>query len=282
MISGDKMKKKFILLILMVLCLFSFGNVSAQNEYTCTYIFRHGRINGIALNFNTITTLYISVNKNQAKIEKIIEDIKYEDPTICAENKCGSLNLTKDQYESCLDTCKGNKEELLQVGNQDNFWLLDGEKCPQKIDRDYDASTDKYNISVSDTDNRAYELMEQKKIKSDKLYCGSNVKGRVDGIPRKIPELTSLAVTIIQIIVPVILVLMGSIDLFKGITAGKEDEMKKGQHMFIKRLIVGAVVFFTVVIVKFFISIVADTNVTNIVDCIDCFISNDCEEDLSL
>ena len=76
--------------------------------------------------------------------------------------------------------------------------------------------------------------------------------------------------------IPIILVLLGSIDLFKGVTAGKEDEMKKGQQMFIKRLIVGAVIFFVVVIVKFLVSVVADTNVNNIVDCIDCFVSNNC------
>lgn len=104
-----------------------------------------------------------------------------------------------------------------------------------------------------------------------KVSCGN-----VTDIPKIIPKLTSLAITIVQIAVPIILVLMGSLDLFKGITAGKEDEMKKGQQMFIKRLIVGAVIFFIVVIVKFLVSVVADTNVNNIVDCIDCFVSNDC------
>lgn len=113
---------------------------------------------------------------------------------------------------------------------------------------------------------------------SKKVSCGSG-EGAVTGIPKKIPELTSAAFTIIQIIIPIILVIMGSIDLFKGITAGKEDEMKKGQQMFIKRLVVAAVIFFVVAIVKFLISVVADTNETNIVDCIDCFVSNDCDND---
>jgi len=113
-------------------------------------------------------------------------------------------------------------------------------------------------------------------VQIKKVSCGTG-EGKVTGIPKKIPGLTSLAVNIIQIAVPIILVIMGSIDLFKGITAGKEDEMKKGQQIFIKRLVLGAIIFFVVVIVKFLISIVADTNVSNIVDCIDCFVSNDCE-----
>ncbi len=104
-----------------------------------------------------------------------------------------------------------------------------------------------------------------------KVSCGN-----VTDIPKIIPKLTSLAIAIVQIAVPIILVIMGSLDLFKGITAGKEDEIKKGQQLFVKRLIVGAIIFFVVVIVKFLVSVVADTNVNNIVDCIDCFISNDC------
>lgn len=108
-------------------------------------------------------------------------------------------------------------------------------------------------------------------------YTGKTVKvscGNITGIPKKLPELTNMAVNLIQIAIPVILILMGSIDLFKGVAAQKEDEMKKGQQMFIKRLIVAAIIFFVIVIVKFLISIVADnTSSDNISKCIDCFLS---------
>ena len=105
-----------------------------------------------------------------------------------------------------------------------------------------------------------------------KVNCGN-----VTNIPAKIPELTSYFITLVQIIVPVILVIMGSIDLFKGITAQKEEEIKKGQQLFIKRLIVAALIFFVVVIVKFVVSVIADTSSANIVECIDCFFSNSCK-----
>ena len=106
-----------------------------------------------------------------------------------------------------------------------------------------------------------------------KVSCGN-----VTGIPERIPALTSDIVTILQIAVPIILVIMGSIDLLKGVVAQKEDEIKKGQKILIKRLIVAALIFFIVVIVKFVVSIVADnTNTNNIVECIDCFISKDCK-----
>ena len=106
-----------------------------------------------------------------------------------------------------------------------------------------------------------------------KVSCGN-----VTEIPEKLPKLTSDAITIIQIVVPIILIIIGSIDLMKGVAAQKEDEIKKGQKILIKRLITAAIIFFIVVIVKFLISVVANSTSAsnNIVDCIDCFISNDC------
>ena len=102
-----------------------------------------------------------------------------------------------------------------------------------------------------------------------KVSCGN-----ITGIPEKIPELTSFAITVIQIAIPIVLVVMGSLDLFKGLSAQKEDEIKKGQQMFIKRLIYAAVIFFVVVVAKLLISVVADsTTSNNIAECIDCFLS---------
>ena len=105
--------------------------------------------------------------------------------------------------------------------------------------------------------------------------------GNITRIPAKIPQITSLIVTVAQIAIPVVLVIVGAMDLIKGISAQKEDEIKKGQQMFIKRLAIAALVFFIVVIVKFLISLVADgTNSNNIGGCIDCFISNNCRRSI--
>lgn len=112
---------------------------------------------------------------------------------------------------------------------------------------------------------------------SAKVSCGIG-EGMITDIPKKIPELTSFAIDLVQVAVPVLLIVMGTIDLFKGITSSKDDEIKKGQQIFIKRLIIGALIFFIAVIVKFVISIIADSNKTNIIDCIDCFISNSCNQ----
>ena len=102
--------------------------------------------------------------------------------------------------------------------------------------------------------------------------------GNIKGIPEKIPQLTSYIITIMQVAATVILVIIGTIDLFKGITSSKEEEMKKGQQSFIKRLITAALVFFVVLIAKLLVGAIADKNSGNIISCIDCFISNRCGE----
>ena len=54
----------------------------------------------------------------------------------------------------------------------------------------------------------------------------------------------------IRIIVPVLIILLGTIDLAKAALASKEDQMKKAQTDFIKRLLLGVVIFFAPVIVR--------------------------------
>lgn len=110
------------------------------------------------------------------------------------------------------------------------------------------------------------------------VSCGGDL---VTKIPALVPSVISILYNIIQVAVPVVLVVMGSLDLMKGITAGKEDEMKKGQQLFVKRLIAAALVFFVFLVVKLVISFVAGDENNNkanrIMQCAECFINNNCE-----
>ena len=102
----------------------------------------------------------------------------------------------------------------------------------------------------------------------DKVSCGN-----VTNIPKKLPQLTNLAVTLLEIAVPVLLVIMGSLDFFKAITENDGDS-SKCKKAFIKRIINAVLVFFIIVIVKFVISIAADSlSSKNMVSCIDCFLN---------
>ena len=251
-------KNTFTILLVLLISFFFCCQVSAKEKLVCKY--QGTSTNEWDIDWTWTFELELTLTDNETQVNKIYQTLK-------GDSEC------KNKVQNYVDGW--SKEELDKYCNQKityneddvNFdmIILEGDSCPQTI-----------GVDVSSNPRRFYKGTSYKLQSSNKVYLGKVSCGNVEKIPTIVPELTSMAITIVQIVVPIILVLMGSLDLFKGITAGKEDEMKKGQQMFIKRLIVGAVIFFVVVIVKFLVSVVADTNVNNIVDCIDCFVSNDC------
>ena len=112
---------------------------------------------------------------------------------------------------------------------------------------------------------------------NDVISCGN---GLIDNVPSGVPKVTHIIYNIIQVAVPVLLVLFGSMDLIKAVVAGKDDEIKKSQSIFIKRLISALIVFFVFIVVKLLVSVVADNNsnnsASNIIKCTECFIEAKC------
>ena len=104
--------------------------------------------------------------------------------------------------------------------------------------------------------------------------------GKIGKFNPRNPELTSWIVTSVQVLVPVVLVIFGIIDFVKAISSQKEDEIKKGQQLFIKRAITAVIIFFMVVIVKLLVSAVSSGKPEsgNVFDCIECFINNKCNK----
>lgn len=121
------------------------------------------------------------------------------------------------------------------------------------------------------------ELVERK-------YCANLVDNTIHckyigEINKKIPEITSWLITILQVSIPIILIIIGSIDFVKAVASQKEDEMKKSQQIFIKRLIAAALVFLLVAITKLLVSVVSTSKSESksIGDCIECFINGKCD-----
>lgn len=100
--------------------------------------------------------------------------------------------------------------------------------------------------------------------------------GKIKNIPKYIPFITSLTVTVLTIISMGMLVIMGTIDLFKGTVSGKDDEIKKNQKAFVGRLTSAIIIFLLVALTKLFIGLISNAmGTTNgIASCIDLFINN--------
>jgi len=69
----------------------------------------------------------------------------------------------------------------------------------------------------------------------------------------RIMSLVNSALTVIYIAVPIILIIMGSIDLLKAILQSDDKKMKEAQSLLWKRLLYGALIFFLGIIVQFVI-----------------------------
>ena len=66
-------------------------------------------------------------------------------------------------------------------------------------------------------------------------------------------------IPLIQIGIPILLIVLGTIDLGKAVIASKEDEIKNAQKMLVKRAIYAVAVFFVVTIVTLVFSLFAST-----------------------
>ena len=91
-----------------------------------------------------------------------------------------------------------------------------------------------------------------------------------------LPKITVLLVTVIKIAIPVILVIMGMIDLSKAVMSNDEKQMKESQGKLIKRLIYGVLVLLVVSIVQIIFGTISDAsgNDTDVSGCIACFITD--------
>jgi len=66
-------------------------------------------------------------------------------------------------------------------------------------------------------------------------------------------------IPLIQIGIPIILIILGMLDLGKAVMASKEDEIKSAQKLLIKRCIYAVAIFFVVMIVQVVFGLLSST-----------------------
>ena len=103
-----------------------------------------------------------------------------------------------------------------------------------------------------------------------------------------VPNFVSTVVNVIKIAIPILLIVFGLIYLGKATIAQKDDEIKKAQTTFVKRIIAAVLVFFVVAIVQLVFGLVDNagknpnstqtgtTDTTQYETCINCFINGSC------
>lgn len=106
------------------------------------------------------------------------------------------------------------------------------------------------------------------------VYCGG-----VD-IPDVIPNMVHMLILGIQIFIPIVLIVLGMLDMGKAVMSNDEKVMKENQNKLIKRIIYAILVFLIVAIVRTVVGMVTsvggeDTLVDDgsIKNCIHVFVS---------
>ena len=105
----------------------------------------------------------------------------------------------------------------------------------------------------------------------DQRNTTTNTTGNNDGsisfkctdIPKELTSAVATVITVIKIGVPIILAVLGMIDMGKAVASQKEDEIKNGQKKLLSRCIAAGIVFFVVAIVQLLVKIVASNESTD-------------------
>lgn len=114
-------------------------------------------------------------------------------------------------------------------------------------------TAEKYYSGFVDQELIGHDIEEGKECESifgDKNYNGEYTDDGEQIRPPSIAYIINTVLMYVRIIVPILIILLGSLDFAKAVTAGKEDEMKKAQITFVKRIVMGVVVFFVPVLVN--------------------------------
>ena len=216
------------------------------------------------------------------------------------------FNYSTFDYDSCKMECRDNSCNAYCDAREDtrkcilnSYSNLQFESCKNN----YQTKLNDYNIKYGVTsgndndDNQNLEALNKCSNKCSKecendsechRYCYDKCVDAINNPPKKIQcgdfkvpylfaKITSTIVTILKIATPIIVILLGSIDFAKGVIAQKEDEIKKGQQIFIRRVILGVLVFLVFVIVQLVIGLVAPNDANeNMWNCVDCMINGKC------
>lgn len=159
-----------------------------------------------------------------------------------------------DKYKKYIDSKERNSYAGADANSKKSYFV-------------YDAVEKKESVSQTSTSNTSSTTKTTTSSDDVKLYrtvrCGNTE------LPENLVKLISIAITAIQVVTPLILIVTGMVDFLKATTSSNEDGIKKAQQTFVRRLIAGAAVFFIILIVKIVVGFVNTKDSGNAIKCID-------------
>lgn len=177
--------------------------------------------------------------------------VKYEGPYTPINVNCTQLtqNILKYReavlnYQECSED--DNSCRLRAISQLNDQEEITKNYCSQIL-QSYD-----YTGGQKDCIDECLKLKDtlNEQRKDTDLYDDGTISGECGFSGRLIIWIGNI-IKWVKYIIPVIVIVLGILDFIKAIGADKEDEMKKAQKKFIRRIIAAALIFLTPIIIEF-------------------------------
>ena len=267
--------KKYILLLLLTLVIGI--NKTYAVDADCYYV-----TNGFAAKYN-ISKQTVYVDKASSKlddndtenIKNFNTSYKINEWTISAytnTNSCPKYLILENDRCPFFLFCIGNTYEIYatdskseaekaidDIGHQNKTYGFYAEVKPSSMtEEEYYKARNESVFKPSAGYGGKVETLDCDSLFGDKNDAGewhyeeyeNGEKKKIVDRPASISYLVNQVLTYVRIIVPIIIILLGSLDFAKAVVVGKEDEIKKIQKQFIIRIVAGVLVFFAPAIVN--------------------------------
>ena len=247
------MRNKLMPFVLIFTSFFVFKSTILA-DFTCS-------IDGYEVNYDSSGKI-VSAKKDGKSVEKNLES--YFHPK--TQSECPTSDEAKISF----------------IDSRRTFYVAGEGETFKTNGKDDDAgSCAGYTDEFSCQENKFYSCIWNvnefgKYCNTDKLIyirCG----GSFD-IPYEAPEIISFIIALLKTAVPIILIFVSLVSLLKSLGAPNEDEIKKAQKSFVRKITAAILAFLVITIVQFVIRKVADSSDSSAVStCLSCFMNNDCD-----
>lgn len=271
------MKGIKILLFAFIIGFIGLVNVEAE---TCSYNYSEGgysytfNVNildsGVSFGFNGITAKY-------KKIQNDGDKLKVENSSSTAV-----IKLSKNDFVSSDGNVDCSKVRSLYIDanvTTNSEWEIyniskgSGSSISSSVIKEYPSDyfySRNVSFSLANSDSNDNEggftqggsATEGSGVGRDEVLAGDwDVASFCNGPVQGVFTTIGWVFFILKIVVPIILIVMGSIDLAKAVAASKDDEIKKAVGSLVKRAVLGVLIFFIPTILNFVVELIGGDDI---------------------
>lgn len=240
------MKKAAIMVLSFLLMMFLFNNVVYAEENVCSYKIE----NKFAGTNHVIAehTIYIKYDDNNYSVSMTVEKFDENYSKYIGENIRFDDEFTYEVWMSAVEKTGGCP-----------YYIYIGFDYPP-YGTDLFVQTKKFGFFdpwVKSWGRRVQELAVCENCNYSDLESvfSDTIENCSDLIGGQTLMILQTGMNYIKIIVPILVIALGTFDIVKAVLSSTEDEMKKAQKMFVRRIIIAVLIFLTPYLINILIDI---------------------------